>query len=48
MTFTGGPVVKTLPSNTGSAGSTRGQGMKIPHAEGRGQKVKQTENLRSF
>ena len=27
----GGPVVKTLPSNTGGASSTPGQGAKIPH-----------------
>ena len=29
--FPGGPVVKTLPSNTGGAGSIPGQGAKIPH-----------------
>ena len=28
----GGPVIKTLPSNTGSVGSISGQGVKIPHA----------------
>ena len=28
----GGPVVKTLPSNTGGVGSIPGQGPKIPHA----------------
>ena len=30
--FPGGPVVKTLPSTTGGAGSIPGQGTKIPHA----------------
>ena len=29
--FPGGPVVKTLPSNTGSPGSIPGQGVKLPH-----------------
>ena len=28
----GGPVVKTLPSNAGGMGSTPGQGAEIPHA----------------
>ena len=28
----GGPVVKTLPSNAGGAGSNPHQGTKIPHA----------------
>ena len=28
----GGPMIKTLPSNAGSAGSILGQGAKIPHA----------------
>ena len=31
-TTTGGPVVKTLPSNAGAMGSIPGQGAKIPHA----------------
>ena len=30
--FPGGPVVKTLPSNAGGAGSIPGLGAKIPHA----------------
>ena len=30
--FPGGPVVKTLPSNAGGAGSNPHQGTKIPHA----------------
>ena len=30
--FPGGPVVKTSPSNAGSAGSIPGWGAKIPHA----------------
>ena len=32
--FPGGPVVKTLPSNAGGAGSIPGQGAEIPHASG--------------
>ena len=32
--FPGGPVVKTLPSNAGGAGSIPGRGAKIPHASG--------------
>ena len=32
--FTGGPVVKTLPSNAGGAGSIPCRGAKIPHALG--------------
>ena len=30
--FSGGPVVKTLPSNAGGMGLISGQGGKIPHA----------------
>ena len=30
--FPGGPVVKTLPCNEGSAGSIPGQGAKLPHS----------------
>ena len=30
--FPGGPVVRTLPSSAGGAGSIPGQGAKIPHA----------------
>ena len=33
--FSGGPVVKNLPSNAGDAGSIPGQGTKIPHAAGK-------------
>ena len=32
--FSGGPVVKNLPSNAGDAGSIPGRGTKIPHALG--------------
>ena len=38
--FPGSPVVKTLPSNAGGVGSIPGQGTKIPHAMGCGQKLK--------
>ena len=30
--FPGGPVVRTLPSNAGGAGSILGGGAKVPHA----------------
>ena len=30
--FSGGPVVKNLPSSAGDSGSIPGQGVKIPHA----------------
>ena len=30
--FSGGPVVKTLPSNVGGASSIPGWGSKVPHA----------------
>ena len=30
--FPGGPVVKTLPSKAGAAGTILDQGVKIPHA----------------
>ena len=36
--FPGGPVVKTLPSSAGAAGSIPGQEAKIPHASQRKQK----------
>ena len=40
--FPGGPVVKTLPSKAGGAGSILGQGTKIPHALGpKNQNIKQ-------
>ena len=36
------PMVKTLPSKTGSAGSTPGQGLKISHAwQPKNQSIKQ-------
>ena len=38
--FPGGPVVKTLPSNAGGAGSISGQEAKIPHASQRKKKPK--------
>ena len=34
MDFSGGPVVKNMPSNAEDAGSTPGLGTKIPHAMG--------------
>ena len=40
----GGPVVKTLPSNAGGAGSIPGQGEKIPHASWP-QNVKQKQHI---
>ena len=36
--FPGGPVVKTLPSSAGGAGSIPGQEAKIPHASQRKKK----------
>ena len=36
--FPGGPVVKTLPSNTGDVGLKPDQRTEIPHATGCGQK----------
>ena len=33
-----GPVVETLPSSAGGAGSIPGQGTKVPHATGCAQK----------
>ena len=38
--FSGGPVVKTLPSNAGGTASIPGRGTKIPHAAQCGQKKK--------
>ena len=38
--FPGGPVVKTLPSKAGSAGSIPGLGTKIPYALWPPQKIK--------
>ena len=40
--FPGGPVAKTLPSNSGGAGSIPGRGAKIPHAsQPKNQNIKQ-------
>ena len=42
--FPGGPVVETLPSNAGGAGSIPGRGAKIPHASGpKNQNIKQEQ-----
>ena len=41
----GGPVIKTSPSNAGGAGSTPGQGAKIPHASGQKTKTKNGSNV---
>ena len=45
--FPGGPMVKTLPSNGGRAGSIPGQGAKIPHTlwpKSQDRKQKQYDN----
>ena len=47
--FPGGPVVKTLPSSSGSAGSIPGQGSKIPHASWpKNQNIKQKKYCYKF
>ena len=47
--FLGGPVVKTLPSNSGGMGSIPGQGIKIPHAWcPRNQNIKQMWYYNTF
>ena len=47
--FHGGPVVRTLPSNAGSGGSTSGQGTKILHASGlRNRNIKQKWYCNTF
>ena len=38
--FPGGPVIKTMPSTAGGAGSTPGQGTKVLYASGYSQKLK--------
>ena len=49
MDFPGGPVVKTLPSNAGGAGSIPGQGAKIPHASWpKNQNIKQKQYCNKF
>ena len=40
--FSGGPVVKTLPSNSVGVGSIPGRGVRIPHAsQPKNQNIKQ-------
>ena len=47
--FPGGPVVKTLPSNAGGAGSIPGRGAEIPHASWpKNQNVKQKQYCNKF
>ena len=47
--FPGSPVVKTSPSNAGSAGSIPGQGIKIPHASRpKHQNIKQKQYCNKF
>ena len=47
--FSGGPVVKTLPSNTGGVGSIPGWGAKITHALGpKTQNMKQKQYCNKF
>ena len=47
--FPGGPVVKTLPSNAGGAGSIPGQGAKIPHTLWpKNQNIKQKQFCNKF
>ena len=47
--FPGSPVVKTLPSNAGDAGSISGQGAKIPHAsQPKHQNIKQKQYCNKF
>ena len=47
--FPGCPVVKTLPSNAGGAGSIPGQGAKIPHALWpKNQNIKQKQFCNKF
>ena len=47
--FLGGPVLKTLPSNTGSASSIPGQGTRIPHTLWpKSQNIKQKQYYSKF
>ena len=47
--FPGSPVVRTLPSNAGGAGSIPGQGAKIPHASWpKNQNIKQKQYCNKF
>ena len=48
-TFPGCPVIETLPSNAGSAGSIPGRGAKIPHASQlKNQNIKQKKYCNKF
>ena len=47
--FPGSPVVKTMPSNAGGAGSIPGWGAKIPHAlQPKKQNIKQKQDCNKF
>ena len=47
--FPGGPVVETLPSSAGSAGSILGQGAEIPHVlQPKSQNIKQMQYCNTF
>ena len=47
--FPGGPVVETLPSNAGSAGSILGQGAEIPHVlQPKSQNINQMQYCNKF
>ena len=47
--FPGGPVVKTLPSSSGSVGSVPGRGAKIPHASwSKNQNIKREKYCNKF
>ena len=49
MDFPGSPVVKTMPSNAGGAGSIPGWGAKIPHASWpKNQNIKQNQHCNKF
>ena len=49
MDFPGCPVVKTMPSNAGGAGSIPGWGAKIPHASWpKNQNIKQNQHCNKF
>ena len=47
--FPGGPMIKTLPSNAGGAGSIPGGEAKIPHAsQPKNQNIKQKQYCNKF
>ena len=49
MDFPGSPVVKTMPSNAGGAGSIPGWGAKIPHASWpKNQNIKKNQHCNKF